>query len=165
MPWKDAKGKPLPVIKLHHWSDAVFLTWKSITTPEQRKGLKWILRRNMINLTTAKVISAILKKREQRHNIVYSQGLFKGKTVRKAPIWPGLVLYPGDEGFNAMLGSPNACGVCWLILQHQEDMGHKVVASVRVFDDDVKNIAYAPSMLIELKDAEVPRTIEPYEGT
>ncbi|KAK3719477.1 hypothetical protein LTR37_004335 [Vermiconidia calcicola] len=41
-PWKDDTGKSLPLVKLKQWSDMAFLTWKSITTPDQRKALRWV---------------------------------------------------------------------------------------------------------------------------
>ena len=40
-------------------------------------------------------------------------------------------------------------------------MGHKTIGSIQVFNEDIKGIAYAPTMIIEIVDAEHVL----YEGT
>ena len=111
-PWKDDKGKPLPIVKLKQWSDIQFLTWQSLTSIKERQELKWVFRRNIINLMTVKMISDVLEK-----NNVGTPGTFQGTKITQAPQWPGVKLESGDEGFDALVGSPNSYGVCWMLIQ------------------------------------------------
>ena len=113
-PWKDDKGKALPIVKLKQWSDLQFLTWKSITTMNQRQNLRWVFRRNVINPMTVKMISEVMAKRGLEGKI---WGNLRGIKVTEAPTWPGFQLRPGEEGFDALVGSPNSYGVCWMLIQ------------------------------------------------
>lgn len=61
-----------------------------------------------------------------------------------------------DEGefFNALLATPNANGVVWLLAQHREQLGWKTVKSIRVWSDLPSSVVYSPSMLLEIGDVE-----------
>ncbi|KAK3719478.1 hypothetical protein LTR37_004336 [Vermiconidia calcicola] len=89
------------------------------------------------------------------------KGTSGGSKIMQAPTWPGFVVKEGEEGFTAMVGSPNVSGVAWLIIQHQSDMGHKTIKSIQIFDEDRKGLGYAPTMILEIGDAKQTR----YEGT
>ena len=91
-----------------------FLTWKSITTPDQRKALRWVFRRNVINPTTVKMISEVIDKKKISDA---KKGTSGGSKIMQAPTWPGFVVKEGEEGFTALVGSPNVSGVAWLIIQ------------------------------------------------
>ena len=112
-PWKDNKGKPLPIVELKQWSDVSFLTWKSLTTQSQRAKLKWVFRRVITNAMTLEIISDVMSKRgfEGRQDEV------EGGKATKAPLWPGLLVKAGEEGFDALVGSPNSLGLCWMLIQ------------------------------------------------
>ena len=45
------------------------------------------------------------------------EGNFKGTKVTQAPVWPGFQLHQGEEAFDALVGSPNSYGVCWMLIQ------------------------------------------------
>lgn len=78
--WGDAA---LPDLK--NWSDVVFLTWLSLTVGNeaQRKGLKIVVRVNVMNEDTRDVIEEALRK----------EGVASGN----APVWPGHVFEPGKS--------------------------------------------------------------------
>ncbi|KAI6821977.1 hypothetical protein KC367_g3251 [Hortaea werneckii] len=154
-PWpKDA---PLPKIK--QWSDVVALTWLHLTTTttgsHQAENLRWLFRRIIRNDDTQNVIGYVCKQKK------VGQARPKGATGPpwQAPVWPGLVVRreeSGDEGdfFNALLATPNANGVVWLLAQHREQLGWKTVKSIRVWSDLPSSVVYSPSMLLEIGDME-----------
>ncbi|KAI7512487.1 hypothetical protein KC347_g2388 [Hortaea werneckii] len=153
-PWpKDA---PLPKIK--QWSDIVALTWLHLTTTtgsHRPQNLRWLFRRIIRNDDTQNVIGYVCKQKR------VGQARPKGATGPpwQAPVWPGLVVRreeSGDEGdfFNALLATPNANGVVWLLAQHREQLGWKTVKSIRVWSDLPSSVVYSPSMLLEIGDVE-----------
>ncbi|KAK4500413.1 hypothetical protein PRZ48_008602 [Zasmidium cellare] len=116
--WGDA---PLPGLK--QWSDVVYLSWADITTPEERRGLKYVVRSSVQNQDTLDVVERALKK----------SGISSGR----APAWPGYTFKPEGRDlrpFQAVLGTPNASGVAWLLAQHREDLGNKTITAIRVWD-------------------------------
>ncbi|KAI7285126.1 hypothetical protein KC345_g1902 [Hortaea werneckii] len=154
-PWpKDA---PLPKIK--QWSDVVALTWLHLTTTgsHQPQNLRWLFRRIIRNDDTQNVIGYVCKQKK------VGQARPKGAMGPpwQAPVWPGLVVRPrgsdgGGEGefFNALLATPNANGVVWLLAQHREQLGWKTVKSIRVWSDLPSSVVYSPSMLLEIGGVE-----------
>lgn len=104
-----------------------------------------------MNEETQSLISRVIEKRGD--NVLWHlvPNPFK---LYEAPTWPGMVLREGDEGFAALVGSPNVAGLCWLLIQHQgeEQLGKKTVKSVRVWKDDTGS--YAPHILIEVGNVE-----------
>ncbi|RMY64387.1 hypothetical protein D0863_09862 [Hortaea werneckii] len=156
-PWpKDAS---LPKIK--QWSDIVALTWLHLTTAtsggahNSPANLRWLFRRIIRNDDTQSVIGYVCKAKK------VGQARPKGATGPpwQAPVWPGLVVRPeegADEGevFNALLATPNANGVVWLLAQHREQLGWKSVKSIRVWSDLPSSVVYSPSMLLEIGDVE-----------
>ncbi|KAI6837137.1 hypothetical protein KC340_g4499 [Hortaea werneckii] len=159
-PWpKDA---PLPKIK--QWSDIVALTWLHLTTTtttttvgshQTPTNLRWLFRRIIRNDDTQNVIGYVCKAKK------VGQARPKGATGPpwQAPVWPGLVVRPeesaGEGGFfNALLATPNANGVVWLLAQHREQLGWKKVKSIRVWSDLPSSVVYSPSMLLEIGNVE-----------
>ncbi|KAI6863252.1 hypothetical protein KC323_g5135 [Hortaea werneckii] len=156
-PWpKDA---PLPKIK--QWSDIVALTWLHLTAAttnggsHQSQNLRWLFRRIIRNDDTQNVIGYVCKQKK------VGQARPKGSMGPpwQAPVWPGLVVRPtesdgGSEGdfFNALLATPNANGIVWLLAQHREQLGWKTVKSIRVWSDLPSSVVYSPSMLLEIGD-------------
>ncbi|KJX96031.1 hypothetical protein TI39_contig844g00038 [Zymoseptoria brevis] len=136
IPWEDENGHPLPLPELRQWSDVNYLTWKHLTNDVQRRGLKWIFQRGIINKDT----QAAIEKITTYHNV-----------GDKAPEWPGLDLTPGSFGFEMILASPNLRGVMWLLIQHQADLGKKKILRVRMWR--AGRGMYAPNLVVELGDA------------
>ena len=107
-PWPAASL----VVKLRNWSDVTFLTWQSLTTPEQRAGLRWIFRRIIRNKETQNIIGMVAKKRG-----VGEVNKAKVGPGWKAPLWPGMLVRAGEQGFNVLLTGPNSKGAIWLLTQ------------------------------------------------
>ncbi|KAK5126611.1 hypothetical protein LTR85_009545 [Meristemomyces frigidus] len=143
VPWKDAQGNALPTVQLRQWSDVVFLSWAHITTAEQQANLRYVFRRVIRNEDTINVINTIARKKGLK-------SCFKVKQCEwQVPVWPGIVVEQGDDGFTALLGSPNGRGVAWLLVQHKAAMGKRTVKSIRMWNDlPIGN--YQPSMMMEL---------------
>ena len=62
-----------------------------------------------------------------------------------------MVIDANTDGWYLLLASPNVSGVCWLLLQHEAELGGKTIKAIRAFNEYPKG-AYGPSMVIELAD-------------
>ena len=87
-----------PRVPLRSRSDVVFLSWVSLITSEERKALRFVLRRVITNPPTLRNLKKIMKARG------YKDG--------QAPVWPGTVVDADTDGGYLLLGSPNVSGVC-----------------------------------------------------
>lgn len=150
-PWPPTA--PLP--KLRNWSDVVGLTWLHLASAEQARELRWVFRRIIRNDDTQSIIGYVCKQKG------VGKKRPKGGTgpVWQAPVWPGLVVRADGQGsdgelFRALLGTPNARGVVWLLAQRREGLGRKAVRSIRVWNDLPRGRVYTPSMLLEIGDVE-----------
>ncbi|KAK5136258.1 hypothetical protein LTR08_003865 [Meristemomyces frigidus] len=145
-PWTSPAGNPLPTTPLKQWSDAIFLSWLHLTTPAQRANLRFIFRRVIKNQDTLNVINTVARKKGLK-------SCFKLKQCAwQVPVWPGVVVRPGEEGFEALVGAPNGRGVAWLLIQHRAEMGGRTVGSVRVWND-LPVGRYQPSLMMKLVPA------------
>ncbi|CAA9962858.1 hypothetical protein PTMSG1_06226 [Pyrenophora teres f. maculata] len=107
---------PLPPVQ--HWSDVAFLQWQYLQEDEQgTRGLKYILRESIENEDTLAIVERIT------HDLAAGEHLY----------WPGLVLDANSEQAMALLGTPNGGGVAWMLAQHRQQLGHKVVEKVVLF--------------------------------
>ncbi|KAK3698739.1 hypothetical protein LTR37_016829 [Vermiconidia calcicola] len=147
------QGDKAPLPELKQWSDIIFLTWKDLVadSPAQAKGLRYVLRHNVLNGDTKEIVSKAMKKVGVKSGI--------------PPRWPGYTFRPkfGPNGkedkamepFLAMLGTPNCMGVVWLLAQHQEVLGKEKVKAITVWDrseSSGQGVDVAPSILLELED-------------
>lgn len=126
-----------PRVPLKSWPDVIFLSWASLTTADERKDLRFVLRRVFTNDATLDNLKKIMKA--------------KGFKDGQAPVWPGVVVDADTNGWYLLLASPNVSGVCWLLLQHKAELGAKTIKGIRVFNEYPKG-SYEPSMVIELAD-------------
>jgi hypothetical protein len=113
------KNPVLP--KLAHWSDVACLQWHTATrhkTPVP--NLRSVDRDHVVNSTTVQVVKAILSKREEWTPDGY--------------VWhrPRYMFTPESDDFKALLGTPHGAGVAYLLIQHKEILGHRVVQRVEV---------------------------------
>ncbi|CAE7185341.1 hypothetical protein PTNB85_07087 [Pyrenophora teres f. teres] len=107
---------PLPPVQ--HWSDVAFLQWQYLQEDEQgTRGLKYILRESIENEDTLAIVERIT------NDLAAGEDLY----------WPGLVLDANSEQAMALLGTPNGGGVAWMLAQHRQQLGHKVVEKVVLF--------------------------------
>lgn len=127
-----------PRVPLKSWSDIIFLSWASLTTPYERKDLRFVLRHVITNDATLDNLKKVMK--------------MKGYKDEQAPVWPGVVVDADTDGWYLLLASPNVSGIYWLLLQHQAELGAKTIKGIRVFNEYPKG-SYGPSMVIELADS------------
>jgi hypothetical protein len=108
---------PLPSLK--HWSDVAFLQWThSQHTHEDVRNLNFILRASIKNDNTVAIAESIcnaLPRQSERFT------------------YPGLYLDINCDEAVALLGTPHGVGVAWLLAQHRHQLGHKVIAGIRMF--------------------------------
>lgn len=141
-----------PVVPLSQWSDIVFLSWKKLATAEQMTGLKYVIRHSIINEATRRLMQQAL--------------LTDG--VIGVPAWPGHKFTMGTQAATGLLGTPNALGVAWLLIQHVEEFGHKTIQDITVWvDEDVPvedrnnwKLVY-PNMLFTIVDCKEPAAGQP----
>jgi len=99
---------------LKYWSDVAFLQWKSRASKGEE--LKYVLRYQVMNHSASYMVEAIN----------FANG---DETVD----WPGTTYDGASEEGRALLGTPNGSSVAWLLIQHKEFLGHKVVDKITVF--------------------------------
>lgn len=126
--------KDTPKIPQTPWSDVVSLNYAKLSSAKM-KDLRFVLRRVITNDVTINILKKIMKA--------------KGYKDGKAPEAPGVVINAETDGWYLLLASPNVSGVCWLLLQHQAELGGKTIKSITAFNEFEKG-DYTPSMVIEL---------------
>jgi hypothetical protein len=140
---KLGEGERFP--ELMHWSDIAYLQALSLShvnaighhVPSDTvlprlnaiKALKYVVRYGIENVDTNIVIHDIIQKHvgEKCEYDTADQGFDTGcpHGCEKIP-WPGIVFKMGSEEALALLGTPNECGVAWLLAQHGEFAGKRI---------------------------------------
>ena len=110
------------LVPLRKWSDVVYLTWTHVcstaTPPADPKGLKYILRVNVVNWNSRDAVERVI-----------------GGDLETLTDWPGTSIDPSSEEGLALLGTPNGNGIGWLFLQHKSTLGGvREVRESRVWD-------------------------------
>jgi hypothetical protein len=100
---------------LRFWSDVAFLQWKSQAAKDS--GLKYVLRYNVTNFMTNFVVEAI-----------------NGANCCKTLPWPGTDYDVASEEGKTLLGTPNGSSTAYMLVQHKEQLGHKTVDKITVFE-------------------------------
>ena len=140
---KDEKHRQWPpngdLVLLGLWSDVTFLEWQQqcSDTDSDIKGLKWIMRRNVMNREVESVLPKVLKKNGVDSGLV-------GKWDQR------VVLGPESEGFNTVCGTPNGSGVLYFLWTHREQLGRMEVKSITIWSDDQGAVSYAPTLVFEV---------------
>jgi len=110
----------LPTLK--HWSDIAFHQWAhSQRTQEGIRNLKFIIRANIMNEDTLAVINSILDAPLRQSQACMRLGLY---------------LDMNSDHAIALLGTAHGAGVSWLLAQHRDQLGHKVIAGITIFYSD-----------------------------
>ena len=120
-PWDKSADK---IPQLSQWSDIVYLTWKQVTSEEQRPKLQAICRRAISNSETKNMLARVLQKNFKKDPVA---------GTGRAPKWPEFKkITPDMYGFNALLYTPNIRGIVWLLIQHHDLIGKKTIESITV---------------------------------
>lgn len=113
------------LVALRQWSDVAFLAWQNYAQ-NRIKELKYVYQKEIVNGVSNDVIDHILAKRKE-----------------KLKAWPGVKISMTEEDGQALLGTPNGCGIAWLLIQHKEQLGVKVPDAVTIFGSmDGRNWQY-----------------------
>ena len=111
-------GKDL--VPLKQWSDVVFLKYQHLMEEYAEEGamkrLKYVFRIHITHDTTRAVIDKVLG-------------------GDQLAVWPGKYFDMSTREGKALLGTPHGFGPSWLLVQHKEQLGRKVVVGVTVFTD------------------------------
>ena len=106
--------------KLCHWSDVAYLKWLHATRDQSPTPvLRLVIRTGVVNDVTEKVVQHVVAKlppgdyRRGRHDLEYTFAA------------------DSDEGL-AILGTPNGVGTAYLLAQHRDGLGHRVVDKIEV---------------------------------
>ena len=104
---------------LRHWSDVAFLQYlSSFPEPPVRPiPLNYVFRVQIQNAETSLVLN----------NIISKHGTFTFE------FWPGITFGMDTEEGKAILGTPNGCGVAWMLIQHKKAFGEKNIEKVTLF--------------------------------
>lgn len=136
--------------KLQKWSDAAYLQWQSCTPSTQ---LRYVLRANIHNADTIAVMSRILGVPANNATVMADGGM----SWLTRPHWPGLSFGTEQEEAQALLGTPNGCGVGWLLAQRKTELGHKVIDKVTIFfselDHEDGDIELQPNLMFHIRDS------------
>jgi hypothetical protein len=100
---------------LRFWSDVAFLQWKSQASEDSE--LKYVLRYNVTNYTTNFVVEAINE----------------ANCCKTLP-WPGVDYDVASEEGKALLGTPNGSSTAYMLIQHKQQLDHKTVDKITVFE-------------------------------
>lgn len=81
--------------------------------------LKYMMSVNIVNDETRAIIAHALA--------IYGIDIIPG--------WPGVIFTRGEPEFLAILASPNGVGMTWFLSQHKQELGHKLLGQVTVYDE------------------------------
>jgi hypothetical protein len=139
---------PLPLLPdLLQLSDVAFLEWQNQqkTDPGGKPGIppKWIGRVTIENIDTLDLIDQTILN-------LQGQGPSPDHSGLDIPAWPGITLTPADDGFKALLSSPNGVAAAWFLIQHKDYFGVKEVVRIIVYEES----DFGPNMFLEIGDAQ-----------
>ena len=125
---KGVPGAVLPNLK--QWSDVTYLSWLAALNEIQMemKPPMYILRVLISNEQTLDIVDQIVRNSKTPP--------LRGGSNPSVPRWPGLTLTPENEGFRALLASPNASGVCWILIEHKSQFGVRQIDQATIFTAD-----------------------------
>jgi len=79
--------------------------------------LNYVFRVQIQNAATSLVLNNIISKH----------------TTFTYEMWPGITFGMDTEEGKAILGTPNGCGVAWMLIQHSKAFGKKNIEKVTLF--------------------------------
>ncbi|KAF2764001.1 hypothetical protein EJ03DRAFT_356159 [Teratosphaeria nubilosa] len=135
-----------PLVPLRQWSDVVFLTWQHLCEVQgvDVDDIERIIRVNIVNEDTLELMLAVLQN-EMGVAELTDLGDFQN----------GEEFLPSDDGFDVLMGTPNASGVAWFLAQHRTDVGEKEISRITLWDNQPQSqreqFGAIPCMLIEFE--------------
>ncbi|KAM0718204.1 hypothetical protein Q7P37_006536 [Cladosporium fusiforme] len=110
--------------KLERMSDVLFLEYQRLMEGWQRPltELRGLARYGIVNRDTKLLAAQAL-------------GYDPGERVTNWPRWPGRDFDPSTDEYCALIASPNGRAAVWLLANHKEQLGHKIIEKVRVYGE------------------------------
>ncbi|PTD03760.1 hypothetical protein HYE67_004403 [Fusarium culmorum] len=133
---------------IRKWSDAVWMQWWKVCHEkgEDVKNVKYIIRSKINNGETLNFIFQAIVNKHARDA--------KGKTIGTWDNRITMTIKEDPDELYGILGSPNGAGAAYLLLNHKERLGLKIINKVDIFvaegSHEVKGIAV---------DKDTPETI------
>ncbi|KAF7192821.1 hypothetical protein HII31_05869 [Pseudocercospora fuligena] len=135
---KEEGAKQSPPVKvlpdMQHLSDFSYMAWTEAAkaSKRSRKTLQKVVRCSIDNKDTKHIIAQVTNE-AQPPSLPYSKRMsFKA----------------GSKQYLALLGTENGVGVAYLLTEHQDSLGWKVIESIEVFSD--QGFAY---LVFNIRDA------------
>ncbi|KAJ5908524.1 hypothetical protein N7495_001206 [Penicillium taxi] len=128
------------LVKLKKWSDVTFLEWQHLCSNDglSPSRLKWVIRSKINSYDTLSIIEDAFDEKS---------GFEDWKKYEN-----GVSFNRGTDNFNALLGTPNASGTAYMLIQHRAQLGKKRVSKITVFGQKTAANEWMPGMLMELED-------------
>ncbi|KAF2870512.1 hypothetical protein BDV95DRAFT_607678 [Massariosphaeria phaeospora] len=124
----DYKSEWLP--ELRSSSDAMFGLWKMTESSAPLSQMRAFISLGIANPTTKSLIARVLGPDDIRE-------------------WPGYSFGMHEDDARVLLGSPNALGLGYLLIQHKQELGDLRIIGVNVFE--CKNSAKSACLVFEIK--------------
>ncbi|CAK4034563.1 Hypothetical predicted protein [Lecanosticta acicola] len=143
--------------KLHKMSDVVFLEYiqRAKNNKHDPKGLRYIFHNVVETESTNEVIEHVLKSKGCPRQPWEYHG--RSGDFRIPPDWKDRVtVTPNEEGFKALLRSNQGAFVAWMLLQHRQQLGHKRVKQIVIYQDTdpMENGYRGPSLMLEVENVQ-----------
>lgn len=142
---------PRTELPLKQYSDVVFLAWQK-HAGKRVKNLKYVFRYYIVNTQTRSVLQSVLDKRE-----------------KDSVAWPGVKISMAEADGQAVLRTPNGYGVAYLLAQHKEQLGEKVVDYVTISRaNPTEGLTFSPLFwIVDKAESEMAAqfSAEPETGT
>ncbi|KAI9656040.1 MAG: hypothetical protein M1821_005101 [Bathelium mastoideum] len=103
-----------PLVELSRWSDVVFLEWSRLAG-NNLQNINYIFAYFVSNTESQQIVARAV----QGHGNL-------------GP-WPGISFFPGQDEYQAVVGSPNGFGVAWFLISHKYWTLFKTISEVVVF--------------------------------
>ncbi|UZP42268.1 hypothetical protein NXS19_010084 [Fusarium pseudograminearum] len=116
-----------PATHIRNWSDAAWMQWWKVCQEkgESARNVRYIIRSKINNDTTLRfILQAILNKHARDG---------KGKTIGTWHDRITMTIREDPDELYGILGSPNGAGAAYLLLNHKERLGLKIINKVDIF--------------------------------
>ncbi|KAL8818874.1 MAG: hypothetical protein Q9191_007845 [Dirinaria sp. TL-2023a] len=115
-----------------HWSDVTFAVWEYLSDfyGSSVRNLRYVAYSWVDNVDSMQIMEAAVQD-------PYKVAIFE----------------PGTEAYLALLGTPNAIGSAYLLMEHKKQLGHKSVGRIFVFSQYLpgEELGY-PTLVLEFVD-------------
>ena len=127
---------------IQRWSDITWAVWAEITRQAQvPNDLKYIFKHD-IRTTSTQGIMDLAGLPDDEHDDLPDDDDIDNSFEEE---WPGIKFVPGEDEFQALLGTPHGRGIVWMLVDHPNELGGKTIESITMFtagSDDNYNLLF-----------------------